>query len=194
MFKTGNEILENVFLEIDWHVRDSRLLIWKYAYYLFKNALIHINPCCNWIEKYYHQLWRLTNYSFKQQILMNSALYTVCEWDNSNSDQQYYFIVNSIVTCIHPIIVFDVDISSFAKKVAQNVFKTPVFCCQVQGSPLMENKVTEWLIYRSVYWLILHMMDTKLPLILRIDYIICTIAKCMIVCLTKAQISTIYFQ
>ena len=82
---------------------------------------------------------------------MNSALYTVWEWDNSNSDQQYYFIINCIVTCIvtciYPIIVFDVDISSFVKKIAQNVFKTPFFCCQVQGSPLMENHETNWMTY-----------------------------------------------
>ena len=63
----------------------------------------------------------------------------------------------------YPIIVFGVDTSSFANKVAQNVFKTSFFRCQVQGSLLMENKVLEWIACRLAYWLILLniMMDTK---------------------------------
>ena len=45
----------------------------------------------------------------------------------------------------YPLIVFDVDTSSFAKKVVQNFFKTSFFCCQVQGSSLMEKKEVKWL-------------------------------------------------
>ena len=37
---------------------------------------------------------------------------------------------NNIIAT-YPIIVFDVDTSSFANKVFQSIFKAPFFCCQV---------------------------------------------------------------
>lgn len=124
-----------------------------------RDVLIPLKPCCSWIKKYYNKIWRRTNSVFKQQKLMNSALAlsTVWEWINSNSNQQYQFIVNRIVTCIYPIIVFHVDISSFVNKRAQNFFKTSFLCSHVQGCLLMENKIIEWLACQSVYWLILHL-------------------------------------
>ena len=73
------------------------------------------------------------------------------------SNTRYRWTVNSVVIQYsYPIFVFDVDTSSFVNKVFQSIFKASFFCCQVQGSPLMENKETEWLSCRVVYWLILH--------------------------------------
>ena len=96
---------------------------------------------------------------------------------------------NNIIAT-YPIIVFDVDTSSFANKVFQSIFKAPFFCCQVWGSLLMENKVIEWLACRLLHSLVprllcpawepgnkasyyidwSHIKDTKGPIIFAIDY------------------------
>ena len=49
------------------------------------------------------------------------------------------------MTYIYPIVVFDVDISSFANKISQNVFTTAFLSSHVQGSQLHgeEKKTTE---------------------------------------------------
>ena len=60
-----------------------------------------------------------------------------------NKATQYYNFYSDMY--FYPLIVFDVDTSSFVNKVAQNFFNTSFFGCQVQGSLLMENKVPEWI-------------------------------------------------
>ena len=84
---------------------------------------------------------RLTNSSFKQQISIGVPELLYCL-----GMRQFKLwsavLIYSDMYC-YPLIVFDVDTSSFAKKVAQNVFKTSFFCCQVQGSLLMEKKLND---------------------------------------------------
>ena len=45
----------------------------------------------------------------------------------------------TIVTYVYPLIVFDVDISSFVHKISQNLFTTTFLSSHVQGSQLMEK-------------------------------------------------------
>ena len=44
------------------------------------------------------------------------------------------------MTYIYPIIVFDIDISSFANKISQNMFTTAFLSSHVKGSQLHDRK------------------------------------------------------
>ena len=96
------------------------------------------------MQKYTMFSLRLTNSSFKQQISIGVPKLLYCLGMRQFKFWSAVLLIYSNMYC-YPLIVFDVDISSFAKKVAQNLFKTSFFCCQVQGSSLMEKKKVKWL-------------------------------------------------
>ena len=83
--------------------------------------------------------WSLINYS-----------QTAIEHLPVNEDN-FNWICLSISIDVYPIIILNVDISSFITKVS-HYFDMATFSCQVQGSHLMERKKTTKVSHAPIHW------------------------------------------
>ena len=76
---------------------------------------------------------------------------------SSYSKKQYCNVIGTITNC-YPIVILNVDISSFANKVV-HYFNVAFFCCHMQGSHLIERETID---FHASILVVLEILDVQL--------------------------------